>query len=448
MVSPTAVAGAPHRLATAPGQSADGDTPVIVLDNPGDDPGCVSELGRRHDLDRGVVVCLPRPGAGPGAVLAEDLLVALGKLPGCLAAEGLSRRGPDLAELWLAAEQVRELVVLHADRLPAPCWGELARVAAAAQSRLWLVAHRTPAAAHRAALAAGTTTAWPWSSALATLPSPTIGTAEGDDPDYGFPAVPDVEFPLFRAAARRLLAPDAFARVDGVYCATYTRARTHAPTLRSPRTAGATAADRVESVLQQLTIDATNVDEVLTRVRAAQAGLFAEGLFLDLAPRPSPTWGLSTIRLEPRLDHPTVTRLRGLAHPTVAAAVTLTRATGLSPAGLRALRRGDLQDDADGLRVVTSGTTYRIPARAAGPVRAALHQRAGAIRTRPATGASDDGHTEHAALLLTDQRQPFTERVLQTLRDRGADRAGIGLPARSFPGRAVADLRDPAGPRP
>jgi len=181
--------------------------PVMVLADPGDSPGCVA----RHDLGHGVAVCLPQPGPGSAQALAGDLLIALGKFPGALAAEHLSRRGRELAGLWLRAEQVQHLVVLRADRLPARCWTSLAALAAAAGTRLWLVVHQAAAAPGQlAALAppAGRPQAGPrpWRAALAILPGPgNTGPA--------FPAVPDVEFPLFRAAARRLLDPAAFAHV-------------------------------------------------------------------------------------------------------------------------------------------------------------------------------------------------------------------------------------------
>ena len=174
--------------------------PVTVLADPADSPGCVAGLSARHDLGRGVAVCLPQPGPGAAPALAGDLLIALGKFPGALAAEHLSRRGGELAGLWLRAEQVQDLVVLRADRLPARCWTSLAALAAAAGTRLWLVVHRAAASPGQlAALAppAGRPPAGPrpWRAALAILPGPgTSGPA--------FPAVPDVEFPLFRAAAR------------------------------------------------------------------------------------------------------------------------------------------------------------------------------------------------------------------------------------------------------
>jgi len=318
-----AVAAAPPATSAAAGPAR-----VTVLSDPGDSPQAVAELAGRHDLDRGVAVCQPHPGATSPELLARDLLVALGKLTGALAAEHLSRRGWELAALWLAAEQVRHLIVL-------------------------------------------------------------------------------------RATAARLLDPAAFAQVDTVYRDTYARARGHNAALRH-----ASGGDCAGAVLQQLTIDAASADEVLTRLRAAQAGLFADGLLLDLRLRRHPPWELRAGCLRPRLDHATVARLRGLADPVVAAAVTLSRATAMTPAQLCALRRRDVTQAGAGLRVRAGRLTYRIPARAAGPVRAAaLHQ-----PPAPDGGlASADGQ---APLLVTPGGAPISETALKQLRHHGAARAG------------------------
>ncbi|WP_219419908.1 hypothetical protein [Pseudonocardia nigra] len=52
-----------------------------VLEDPEDPPACVATLTACHDLERGVVVCLPRPETGSRTRRGEDLLVALGKRP-------------------------------------------------------------------------------------------------------------------------------------------------------------------------------------------------------------------------------------------------------------------------------------------------------------------------------------------------------------------------------
>jgi len=178
----------------------------------------------------------------------------------------------------------------------------------------------------------------------------------------------------------------------------------------------------------------------------AQAGpreaLFADGLLLDLRPVRHPPWELRAGCLRPRLDHATVARLRGLAAPVVAAAVTLTRATAMTPAQLCALRRRDVTGDGAGLRVRAGRLTYRIPARAAGPVRAAvLHQ-------PPAPDGGLASAAGQAPLLVTSGGAPISETALQRLRHHGAARAGVALPAGSFRGWVITDLCAPSRARP
>ena len=200
-------------------------------------------------------------------------------------------------------------------------------------------------------------------------------------------------------------------------------ARGHAGALRH-----ASGGDCARAVLQQLTIDAASAGEVLTRLRAAQAGLLADGLLLDLRPVRHPPWELRTGCLRPRLDHATVARLRGLADPVMAAAVTLSRATAMMPCQLRALRRRDVTGDGAGLRVRAGRQlTYRIPARAAGPVRAAvLHQ-------PPAPDGSPASAAGQAPLLVTSGGAPISETSLQ----RRATTAPPGPASRCQPTRSA-----------
>ena len=243
--------------------------------------------------------------------------------------------------------------------------------------------------------------------------------------------MPDVEFPLFRAAARRLLDPAAFAYVDAIYLDTRARARACAALLRHEGTA-ASVGERAAAVLQQLTIDAASTGEVLTRMRAAQAGLFAEGLFLDPSVHAARGWRNN----QPRLDDATVTRLRGLADPAAAAAITLTRATGMRPDQLGALRCCDVSDSEAGLSVRTRGVTYRLPARAAGPVRAAVLDRAGI----------GDVTANREPLFTGAAGAPMTGRQLHKLCSQGAAWAGVTLSCSPcwLPDHTVTDLRDAA----
>jgi integrase len=228
----------------------------------------------------------------------------------------------------------------------------------------------------------------PWRAELVELPpagGTVAGAVAGGD---GFPAVPDVEFPQFRAAARRLLAAPAFVRVDSVYHDTFGLARAQADDLRLSLLGQTSRAELTDAVLQQ----------------------------------------------QPRLGPPTVTRLRGLCDPSAAAAVVLARTTGLPPAQLCRLRRSNLTDCHCALHVRHGVLNYRVPARAAGLVRAVLrhHQR---TRTGDATSMNDiTAENEPGWLFTKPDGAPLDERALQQLRDQAAAGTGIHL---THDGRSV-----------
>lgn len=426
----------------------DADRPsVTVLADPDDAPSCLAELQAGHALERGVVVCLPHPGTATRPQLGASLLIALGKSPAAPTVHRPGGRAWELAERWLSAERVTDLAVLRADRLPAARWADLATVAATAATRLWLVtsgkgATREQLDAVAAARGGCAPLIRPWRAGLAALSSADTATVRGPDDHVRFPAVPDVEFPLFRATAHRLLGAVAFTHLDAVYCETFALAQTYAEDLRLSLLSRTSRADLIDAVLQQLTIDATSPAEVLTRVRAAQAGLFTEGLFVDLRPRVSPTRDGGGVRVEPRLDPSTVARLRELDDPATVAAVVLARAAGLAASTLSRLPLGALTDDGRGaLQVrVSSMLGYRIPASAAGLVRAVLPYPRFPSPGHP-DGTDASAPTVPGWLFAGPDGAAPEERALTRLRDQGAARAGVTLPTTSFRTGSVTDLR-------
>lgn len=367
----TISASVPAAAASRPGN-------VRVLLDPADTVECVRALDACHRPRDGVVVCHPLPNVDRREVLAEDVLVALGKRPGCLASEHLTRRGWALAGLWLRAERSRHLVVLRAHLLPAQRWHDLSELAATADVVVWLVSHRVGLhTAQRAVLdkCGVVPKARPWRDALPQL---TPASAAVADPGP-FPMVPDVDFPTFRAAARGLLDPDAFARVDAVYRAVFDAARDEARQLQvlALRAAGAdTDVDTwpaVVAAVQRMTVTAGSEGEVLTRLRAMQAGFFRQGTLLRV--RLYRQRGRPGFSPRPRMPAPLVARLRSLCAPAGAAALTIRAATGLSLQALVGLRLGDALDrgnDTDNIDIRAEGGLWRIPGRAAALVRAAL----------------------------------------------------------------------------
>ena len=347
---------------------------VRVLLDPAEDGLCPKTLNGRHDLDLGVAVVHPSPHV-TSMSLAEDVLVAFGKRPRAVNGEDAGRRGWDLVHLWACAERVQHLVVLRADRLPASQLAELADLVRATDATLWLVAAHRLNAVQRAVLGAPTAmspcgASLPWRDALCDLPAAPAVVA--------FPAVPDSDFLSFRAFARRLLEPSAFARLDEVYRSTFHAARAAVRTCwRKPQPwLGAHAPpagwDRAlaEAAVQRLTVTAAGPAELTTRLHAIRAAFFGQGLYLDLPP------GTLTEQMAAHLprSHTVLTiRLRTLRGPDTAGALAVLLATGMNPDELYRIRPSDLtegQDGALGLRL--DGADYRLPGAYAAALRAAL----------------------------------------------------------------------------
>jgi hypothetical protein len=168
----------------------------------------------------------------------------------------------------------------------------------------------------------------------------------------------------------------AFARLDAVYRVVLEATRAEAREwrlTRLPATPASAVDDLAElgAVLQCLTIDATSSGEVLTRLRAAQAGFFREGLLLRL--RLGPGRPRRVTGLAPRFDPATVARLRLVVAPSLAGALAVAVATDCDATTLAGLRLDQVATDGAGVRL--RARSYRVPPRAAGLLRAALLER-------------------------------------------------------------------------
>lgn len=339
-VAATGAGGRGHRaVADRPATAAAATRWVL---DPDDDHGCVRGLLGLHDLGGGIVVCPAAPGS-PWPLLAGHLMVALGKDRRALDAAGPRRRVPDLLALWLRAEQVQQLVVLRAHLLPPATLVELDRLATDAGITVWAVAHGDHTV-RRASSAAPVH----WTAAVALL---TAATAAAGPRTATAPALYRTVRDLGRRAGRswRL----------------YTER-----TLILPRDVRPNCTLGV--LLQNLTIDAHDPDELLLRLHATRAGLRDEGLHLALPALERDTRLLAY--LGPRFSADSVTRLRRLACPTAAGALALALATDHNAPWLAAT--GAEWTDPHARHVRTYTGTWRIPPQARPMLRALLGERA------------------------------------------------------------------------
>jgi hypothetical protein len=111
------------------------------------------------------------------------------------------------------------------------------------------------------------------------FPPSASSAADGDTQNWTDTAVPDVDWPIFRAESRRILPPDAFASIDRHYLRAL-RMTSEALREEPDRTEGAT-----RSLLVRLLAETSHHAEATAALRAAQAAHFRAGynLRIDVA---------------------------------------------------------------------------------------------------------------------------------------------------------------------
>ncbi|MFD1546009.1 hypothetical protein [Nonomuraea guangzhouensis] len=384
---------------------------MTVLLDPQDERAVIDAALAAHAPDHGCVAVHPTPAASGDQVLAQDLLLALGKRAIRLTVEQL----PDSASAWAAVAtwmriaHITTLVVLRAHLLTARRWRLLLELRSASGVHLVLVHHRR----HIAASLRGQLTGVDYRisfdphsefpAAPAVEPATGLTTAHSsaevsgaigqrDERAEDFPHTVAASLPWYRADAYRRLSSAEFARVDAEYrhglqaACRWLRHHTPAPQPRLlpasttiglfdgltltdqllgrlpritlPRLGG--PPDRypllwhdigLQAFLSGLVADAPTAGHAVARIRGAQAAFLRHGLLLsppeDLSTAHGPGFG-------PQGFTPVVAgRIRNqIAHPWVAAALSMAVITG-EPASVVAQLRVEAIDDEAGF--VTMG---------------------------------------------------------------------------------------------
>jgi hypothetical protein len=340
----------------------------------------------------GVAVITVRPDTRREAWLARDLLSAAGIRH---SRSGQTRRDADdrqLAPMWLHAHDIRDVLVVGVEALPAKLLPELVELTALAAARLWLVTdHVLPDTL------TDTLADWPvtpcapddftrrWLTGAA-IDQPSEARQPLSPAGDGLPAdVPQVDFAVFRATARRQLPAEEFAAVDARYL----------DVLEAALQALDDGSYPVEVLRDALSRCASTTATTVT-TRAVQAAAFRAGHHLRASLE-------SLLACEDHApvaaadDAATWRQLHTYRQPFRQASCALTL-LGLPLATQRALRMADLDVDTPALRI--DGCWRELPA-AARPTLRALQL------SRLAAGASD-----RDPLLARMDGQPVTERSL------------------------------------
>nr|AXV46224.1 AAA domain protein [Arthrobacter sp.] len=319
-----------------------------------------SSLLERHNPAHGLAVVHPTPATSSPTALAYDVLVALDRPVSRLEAEHLTgtARPWQAAAVWMTTDQVKDLIVLRAERLSASTWNHLIRLCRDTGSRLTLVCHTRQIPEHLRGVLTGiehhllTDLAQARTLHKKAHPPPlsTEPRSGRQDTDQ-LPDLPAAGVAHFRAEAYRRLDPAAFARVDAAY--RYGRHRAY-DWLSGPAPEETYAGtEHAQLFLTGLVHDSPTRAHTLARLRGAQAGFLAHGLLLGV---PS-AHDLMNVLSGPGLNTLPVSqdalqRIRtGVAHPMVAAGVATALFTGISTQATRHATLADQHPNPAALRV-------------------------------------------------------------------------------------------------
>jgi hypothetical protein len=339
----------------------------------------MDRLSELHSLDGGRVFVGLRGECRRLDNLAEDVLVALGK---DLSYRGVARnqhRKWDLAKAWLLGEGITDVFVSPFDELDVAVHRHLFALPAELGVTLWLV-RKTPLAPEGAPLdgrsrilvnkairarhaatveeygARAFLDRWADVPKAPPVPAPAV-----------FPEPPDEGFVVFLYRAFMELERSDFEQVRNAW-------RYGLEETRHWLNRSGASVDEVElaSFLQDLTSTCGGAREATCVLRGVQVALFLDAWIL-LKLELERFGRYATLASAADLEAGGADLLRGFISPARAATAVIRAVTHASAEAIVDTRIGDVA--ADGSRVQLSSTSYTVPARARGIVRAQLHHR-------------------------------------------------------------------------
>lgn len=317
-----------------------------------------------NNPSRGLLVVDITPGTRRTYQMANDILTALGKRYDISGASQTSHETWFRACAWIVGERVRDIVVCRAHLLNGLRWERLIELAAIARARLWLVVHRPSLsrAQREAARDWGMRTMrfaeFRRRSRHAARERPSAQSPRRVDPD-----VPDEEFPIFLASSQRLLDPQAFNWLQGIYWSAHEQTLSWLDNPAAPLTEIGIA-----EFVYALLAPAPGLSEMIVRARAAQAAAFMRGWLLKLNAQ-ALAGAYLAVPLS-ALDDNACDALRLYGHPRYAATAVISLASREPPSALERLNINDVQPDGSAVRV--AGRVAEIPDGAQGILRAQL----------------------------------------------------------------------------
>jgi hypothetical protein len=172
--------------------------------------------------DAGMVVAAVPPDMRRIYELSWELLAAMGKLKDVTGAGRHEDLDWELLAAWFGAHRIRHVVLVDAQWLTSRLLAEVIGLAAVSAVHLWLVAQQPIEDSFVDAVGRWPVT--PGGDAELAAHIAAARRSNEAEVDSEFPAVPDDNYPTFRAEARRWLSPGAFEVVDARYRSSFATA--------------------------------------------------------------------------------------------------------------------------------------------------------------------------------------------------------------------------------
>lgn len=292
-------------------------------------------LIQRCRAETGTIAIIARPG-GKNAVapLIRDIVTATSDNNQPTQMPKAESRLTNIAIARLIGYGIRHVVVCAAENLPTDCLITLNEIVITAGADLTLLYGYDTGEGVRTWGEEQAAADVEWDSIEPLLPPPTRNNADSGSRPLFPEEVPWVDFPLYRATCRRLLSPEDFETVDGLYRDTF----------RTVRDAHSATTDDASSLLQHLLQQTHQPAETITILRATQAALLTQGQLLKVDLRH--LYLVTAQGHHQRLDDSSLRLLTNETEPHIAAIAALTDA-GLTTDAIHTLRIRDITPEGD-----------------------------------------------------------------------------------------------------
>jgi DNA-binding XRE family transcriptional regulator len=390
------------------------------------DTTAIRKLRGASNPDAGLVVAAVPPDLRRSYELTWEVLAGLGKLKDVTGAGRHADMNWELLVAWFAAHGIQHVVLVDAQWLTKTLLADMIGLASVSGVHLWLVAQQPIEEVFVAAI-----DRWPvrqgGEAELAGYVTAAVRRVEVEINEH-FPAVPEDNYPTFRAEAKKCLSQDQFGVVDARYQEAFGKATQVVTQLAKTK---AMDEEHLLGHVRAELKECRSMEEMLTVVRAIQAAAHRVG-WLVSSDLPRLVVTAESVASAAVHSPSTWRRLRAYREPYRGAACVFA-GLEVSPETMQAVRVDDVADDGLCVSVTQQGARQVL----AVPEGAGVYLRAQMLYRRNQGAAGTD-------LLFANEEEPMPGESGPLSDDRG--RSTTRLPKLRLVGVDIRPLGAAVGP--